>query len=63
MRRLAPGDKPALTLVTTGRAPEGSAASLLRADGERDELSALRKLRALVSVGHEIAAAQLRDPQ
>lgn len=29
---LAPGEQPSFTLLTTGRAPDGSAASLLRAD-------------------------------
>ena len=46
---LEAGEKPSFTLLTTGRAPDGSAASLLRADRERDELSALRKLEAVAA--------------
>lgn len=43
--QLAPGERPAFTLLTTGHAPDESAAALLRSDpAERDEATALAKL-------------------
>lgn len=48
---LAPGERAVFTLVTTGEAPRGSAASLLRARplGGRDEAAALGLLEATAS--------------
>lgn len=54
------GEQPSFTLLTTGHAPDGSAASRLRADGERDETTALRLLEAAAttSTNQQTAAAR-----
>lgn len=62
---LAPGEQPSFTILTTGRAPDGSAGSLLRADGARDELLALRRLEtaAATSSNSQTGAARKRFTQ
>jgi hypothetical protein len=61
---LAPGERAVFTLVTTGRAPEGSAASMLRERtlGARDEAAALGLLEAVAttSTNRETAKARAR---
>jgi hypothetical protein len=53
-------EQPSFTLLTTGRAPEGSAASLLRADGARDEITAIGMLEtaAATSTNQQTDAAR-----
>lgn len=46
---LAPGEQPAFTLLSTGEAPAGTAASLLRTDNAREETTALRLLESAAS--------------
>jgi hypothetical protein len=62
--RLAAGERPALTLLTTGSAPAGSAASMLRPRGDvdRDEAAALGLLEsaAAVSVNQQTEGARKR---
>src|SRR6266508_1930165 len=62
---LAPGEQPSFTLLTTGQAPDGSAASLLRADGARDETAALGMLEtaAATSSNQQTEAARERFTQ
>jgi hypothetical protein len=59
---LAPGEKAVFTLVTTGQAPEGSAASLLRERrlGGRDEAAALGLLEAAASTSTNRETAKAR---
>jgi hypothetical protein len=47
--KLTPGEQPSFALLTTGDAPDGSAASLLRSDLERDETTGLRLLESAAS--------------
>ena len=62
---LAAGEQPSFTLLTTGQAPDGSAASLLRADGARDETAALGMLEtaAATSSNQQTQAARKRFTQ
>jgi hypothetical protein len=58
--QLAPGERPILTLFTTGRAPAGSAAALLRDNSDRDEAGALALLEQAAATSTNAQTEQAR---